>query len=69
MGLKWQVYVVIHNDITVVGNLQRRWAQVSRENIRDYHRNLLVQQAIICNKGTPGGCDHEILMLELVKPF
>ena len=52
MGLKRQVYVVIHNDITVVGNLQRRWAQVSRENIGDYLRNLLVQPAIIWTEGT-----------------
>ena len=51
MGLKGQVYVVIHNNITVVGNLQRRWAQVSRENIGDYLRNLLVKQSIICNEG------------------
>mgnify|MGYP005814567153 CR=1 FL=1 len=54
MGLKGQVYVVIHNDITVVGNLQRRWAQVSRENIGDYLRNLLVQQTIVGNKVLSG---------------
>ena len=51
MGLKGQVYVVIHNNITEVVNLQRRWAQMSRENIGDYLWNLLVQQVIICNKG------------------
>ena len=51
MGLKGQVYVVIHNNITVVGNLQRRWAQVSQENNGDYLWNLLVKQSIICNEG------------------
>ena len=51
---EWQVYVAIHRGISMIGNLQRRWAQVSRENIGDYLRNLLVQQAIICNKGNSG---------------
>ena len=34
--------------------LQRQWAQGSRENIEEYLQNLLVNQAIIWNEGLSG---------------
>jgi hypothetical protein len=47
--------------------LQKQWAQGSRENIEEYLWILLVNQAIIWNEGSPERSSYENLMLELVK--
>ena len=38
-----------------------------RELIEEYLLNLLVNQVIICDEGSPGGSSHENLMSELAK--
>ena len=41
----------------------------SRENIREYLRNLLFSRRSSEMRGSSGGCDHEILILELANSF
>ena len=41
----------------------------SRENIREYLRNLLFSRRSSEVRGSSGGCDHEILILELANSF
>ena len=50
---EWRVYVVIHRSLLMKGNCKSD-AIKSQENIGEYHRILLVQQTIICNKGLSG---------------
>ena len=62
-----KVYVVIHTNLSVAGNCKGDGHIGSRGFIGEYLRNLLVNQVIICDEGSPGGSSHENLMLELAK--
>ena len=61
------MYVVIHTNLSVAGNCKGDGHIGSREFSGEYLRNLLVNQVIICDEGSPGGSSHENLELELAK--
>ena len=64
-----KVYGVIHTNLTVAGDCKGDEHIGSQEFIGEYLRNLLVNQAIICKEGSPGGSSYENLELVLAKSF
>ena len=62
------MYVVIGNDITVVGNAKAMTQSLER-TLQSIFGIFWCSRRSSVVRGSPGGSDHEILMSELVNSF
>ena len=64
-----KVQALIHINLLVVWHSRGDGHKGSRQFIEEYLRDLLVNQLVIGNEGSPGGSSHENLELVLVNPL